>query len=97
MIWITQLLCPQRHCIIAAAWDDQEDAAPQVEHQVRTGFFESVKKHELNPFCGICQSRSLHCESGPTKWKTMEEALPHIKREEAKQIADAAILKAQRS
>jgi len=73
MIWITQWLCPSRHCAIAVAWDDQEATAQNAEHQG-----EQVFSQGFNRWCGICGG-NLHVEHGSTAFKTMEEALPHIK------------------
>ncbi|KKK64841.1 hypothetical protein LCGC14_2980130 [marine sediment metagenome] len=74
MIWITQWLCPSRHCAIAVAWDDQEATAQNVEYQGEQVF----RQGTLNRWCGICGG-SLDVEHGRTAFKTMEEALPHIK------------------
>lgn len=74
MIWITQWLCPSRHCAIAVAWDDQESTAEQAESQGEEAFTKGV----LNQWCGICRHQ-LHVEHGCTSFKTMDEALPYLK------------------
>ncbi len=73
MIWITQWLCPSRHCAIAVAWDDQETAPEEVEYQGEQTFTQRI----LNRWCGICGG-SLHVEHGRTKFNTMEEAKPRL-------------------
>ena len=74
MIWIAQWLCPSRHCAIAVAWDDQETTAKNAEQQGEGAFTQGI----LNRWCGICGG-SLYVEHGRTAFKTMEEALPHLK------------------
>jgi len=72
MIWLTQWLCPNRHCAIALAWDDQESTAEDAECQGEQAF-----QRLFNRWCGIC-GQSLHVEHGRTHFKTMEEAKPHL-------------------
>jgi len=73
MIWITQWLCPRRHCVIAVAWDDQEMTPEEAVRRGEHAFTQSV-----NRWCGICGG-SLHEEQWRTEFYTMEKALPHIK------------------
>jgi len=73
MIWITQWLCPSRHCAIALAWDEQETTAQDIKHQGEEVFQQGL----LNRWCGICGG-SLHVEHGRTSFKSLEEALPHV-------------------
>lgn len=96
MIYITQLLCPQRHCVIAAAWDDSASNANEVEAQLMREFHDMVNAAKCNPYCGLCRSEVLHCESRVTSWSTMAEALPHLRKSEIEQmiVAAAATLKA---
>lgn len=74
MIWITQWLCPSRHCAIALAWDDQEETARNVEYQGEQVF----RQGTLNRWCGICGG-SLDVEHGRTGFKTIGETSPHLK------------------
>ncbi len=85
MICITQLLCPQRHCVLASVWDDAESSADTAEPQLRDTFQSWVASGKLNPYCGLCRSETLHCETGVTPWQTMEEALPYIREQERQQ------------
>ena len=73
MIWISQWLCPRRHCAIAVAWDDQEMSAEEAERRGGQAFTQGI-----NRWCGICGG-SLRVEHDRTKFKTMGEALPYIK------------------
>lgn len=90
MIWLTQLMCPQRHCLTAVAWDEHKNSAQAAETLLREGFRDAVGKGSLNPFCGLCRSETLHCESRVTPWSTMDEAVTHLKRAEQQNLLVAA-------
>jgi hypothetical protein len=75
MVKIVQLLCPQRHCILATAYEEEranfEDACKGLELMVS----------EVGPYkrqCMICGSRDLRFEEGTTKFKTLVEAAPAL-------------------
>lgn len=86
-IWLTQWLCPERHCSIALAWDDTTD---QAEHIVKQG--EAIyATGALNRHCGICGG-ALAPEHGRTKWQTMEEAKGPIAEVEKLQIASRELM-----
>lgn len=86
MIWITQWLCPSRHCAIAVAWDDRELTADQAEERGEQAFVGG-----FNRWCGIC-GQSLHLEHGRTRFNTMAEANPHLERlERANRLARVII------
>ena len=90
MIYITQLLCPQRHCIVAMAWDEHETSASEVEHELRKMFRDAVQGGHLDPYCGLCRSETFHCENARTLFSTMAEALPHLREQEREQLLTAA-------
>jgi hypothetical protein len=69
MIWITQWLCPKRHCSIALAWDDKEETREAIEEKGEAIY----ARGSINRYCGICAG-DLHVEHGRTKFKTMDEA-----------------------
>ena len=74
-IWVTQWLCPQRHCSIAYVWDDQEKTQEEIEATGERLYSDSVFRRH----CGICGG-GLHVEHGATKFKTIEEAQPEVER-----------------
>ena len=75
---IVQLLCPQRHCIVANAYEspDGNELSEMVGH-LEAWFAEWIRKG-ARPRCGICQSGDLHYEDMPTRFSTMTEAQPYI-------------------
>jgi len=73
MIWITQWLCPQRHCSIGLAWDDTVTSAQAIESRGE----EIYKSGFIDRYCLLC-SGQLQVEHGRTAFRTMEEALPSL-------------------
>lgn len=86
MIWLTQWLCPNRHCAIAVAWDDQEMTTEEAERRGEQAFTQGI-----NRWCGICGG-SLHVEHGRTRFETTAEALPHLRRIERANLQARSII-----
>lgn len=68
-IWISQWLCPQRHCSVALAWDENQITAEEVKDEGEAIYDTGV----INRYCGICNG-GLHVEHGKTIFKNMDEA-----------------------
>ena len=72
---IIQLLCPERHCVVAVAYDSADgQPIPEMTQELLTQFAASG----LDPWCGICRSRTLTPEDMPMRFKTMGEAAPFL-------------------
>lgn len=88
-VWIAQCLCPQRHAIMASSGEaqDEQDAAPLGE-LLRTEIDKALQSRVINPWCGLCRAKSetWHYELGRTRFRTMAEAEPHLKKAEAEQL-----------
>jgi hypothetical protein len=82
MVRIVQLLCPQRHCIIGAAYEDDKTNADETVLLLRTIMNSGV----INPWCGICASRELTFEDAATNFRNMEQAKPNIEHLQAQNI-----------
>lgn len=67
-IWLTQWLCPKRHCAITLAWSSEDHTEEDIVAQGERVFSSRV----LNRHCGICGG-SLTPESSVTMWKTLRE------------------------
>jgi hypothetical protein len=80
LIKIVQCLCPQRHCILALAFDGREHSDEAAVKTLRDTIQELTVRKTINPWCHLCRSRELHYEVGITQFKTMEEALPELQR-----------------
>jgi hypothetical protein len=87
-IRLIQYLCPERHCIVGMAYDARERTAEDALNLLKN----SLAEAGLNPWCGICGSRNLWFEDAATKFVSLEEALPRLKEEEAKQILSRALI-----
>lgn len=93
MIYITQWLCPKRHCSIAFFWDDEatttEDIAQDGEGYYERGLVRRV--------CGVCRSTKLEMEHRSTTFKTFDEALPIVKQTQAANILARVFIDTRRS
>lgn len=93
-VHITQCLCPDRHCIMAIVWKEP-DFTPETAIRKLEGIVsDMIAKKTLNPWCGLCNSRTLKCEDGVTRFKTIEEAMPVIKRVELMQQVGRSFIEA---
>lgn len=87
MVRIVQLLCPARHCIVATAYDSADGKPePAFSEHVHESFRRLVEAG-ANPWCGLCHSRDFHTEDGRTAFRSMAEALPHLKQIHAEMAA----------
>jgi hypothetical protein len=95
-VWIAQCLCPQRHCIMATAGeaDGEAEARIEIELPLREKLNKWLADRTMNPWCGICRSpvdRWIY-EVAPTRWATLEAALPALRRTEAENVAAGTVL-----
>jgi hypothetical protein len=93
MINLTQWLCPQRHCLIAFAWDPEKNSEKEMMEKGESLFTKidslqfTVGGQALPPqprtgsnrFCGVCSSKEIHVETIQTKFKTVEGAAPALR------------------
>lgn len=83
---IVQLLCPQRHCIMATPYESPDGAViASYAEAIKREFGSRAQKQIYNPWCGLCRSRDLKTEDSPTKFTTMAEALPGLRQVELEQ------------
>ena len=87
MVHICQLMCPERHTIIALAYEEEESTDEEMMQQVSNLFQEAVNRKLINPWCGLCGSKDLKPECGKTAFTNMEEAKPHLKKAEQENLA----------
>ena len=89
-LWLAQLLCPQRHCLCALAYDIEETPAADIEaklHKIGSGELAG-----LNPWCGLCGSKDLRIEHGKLFTDDWDEALPVLKAQELENIRSRLML-----
>jgi hypothetical protein len=92
-VYIIQCLCPNRHAIYAVAYDPNDipegtTLDPRSDpHEIFMAIFQQqieewVATKVIRPECGICNSRDWSYERRRTKWNTMEEAEPELRKTE---------------
>ena len=98
MIHITQYLCPKRHAILGAAWDDAAHTAEEILEKFKQRVERLHNSGALRRRCDICCADvPLHFEDGVTGFRTMEEAAPHLVAHQAAQMRTRELLKAGRN
>jgi hypothetical protein len=98
MIRIVQCLCgPKRHCLMGIAYDPGKTAASVASGDdvvlteataapwLRTLVKGLIRPGCINPWCGICGSKGWFYEDAPTRFKTIDEAEPEMRRLELEQ------------
>lgn len=93
-VLLVQVLCPQRHAILAAASDHHDAAA--ITETLRTQVASWLASGTIKPWCGLCGAprETWTSEPAPTRYRTLAEAEPALRQLEAEQIRSAAVLKA---
>lgn len=89
-VWICQCLCPDRHCIMAAANEaESEKDAQRIRTELRRQAIEWLKSGALNNWCGLCGAgvATWRYELRRTRFATMAEAMPHLRQTEAENVA----------
>lgn len=90
-VWITQCLCPQRHCVLAVAneAESREEAERAALGVLRDAVGTLVAASALNPHCGLCgaERETWRYELAQTAWATLAEAAPALCEEQRKQVA----------
>jgi hypothetical protein len=88
-VWLAQCLCPQRHAILAAAGeaDSQEAADEGLIAPLRVQVTRMIGSGTINPWCGLCKAprTTWKYELGCTRFRSMDEAMPELKRLQAEQ------------
>lgn len=96
MIHIIQCLCPERHAILAVAYDDAATTGAEALQMFQSMVLVAVDGGGLNPWCGICQSREWFYEDGVTRFRTLAEAKPFLEQCAADQLASRALIDQQK-
>src|SRR5882672_6857739 len=89
-VWLAQLLCPQRHAILAATDEADDAAAAQaIADELRRNVDAMIGSGAINPWCGICHAAKATwtVELVRTQWATMAQAMPALRAQERENIA----------
>ena len=94
-VWITQCLCPDRHCIVANAGEagDANEADWLIGRPLRATVTDMLTRNVLNPWCGLCHAPkdSWRYETRRTRFATMAEAMPVLRQAEAEMAVTNAV------
>lgn len=90
MIKIAQLLCPQRHCFMAIAFDGKSTTDREASYLLAREAADHMRVHGSK--CALCGSDDFTLEIGVTRFATMDEAMPVLASCEADQLATRAYL-----
>ena len=78
-VWIAQLLCPERHCILAAVGEyDTAEEAEGLRPDLEKMFEGLLASRSIKPICALCGSAHFHIEIARTTFRTMAEAKPAL-------------------
>lgn len=86
-VYLIQLLCPKRHCVIASAFEEGQNTPDKVIEAMK----QQMKKNHINPWCGLCGSPKLNFEVAKTKFDSLVEAGPVLFEEQMKQMITRAL------
>jgi hypothetical protein len=85
---IVQMLCPERHCFIATAYESADgERIPEVEERLRQTVAALRDAGVMNLRCGICGAREFQYEDAATVFRTLREAAPALREEEQRMAA----------
>lgn len=94
-VWIAQCLCPQRHAIMATAGEaeNEPEAQEAILKPLRQHLASAVIVGAINPHCGLCnaQIETWNYEVARTRFRTLKEAEPELRKAEGEQVVMAAI------
>lgn len=94
-VWLAQCLCgPQRHCIVAAADEAENDrAAEAITAKLRENIETAQEAGVINPWCSLCRApaESWRYECRRTPFRSMAEAMPVLQDSERQQRLIAAL------
>lgn len=93
MIHLIQWLCPSRHCLVAVAYDPQQDTHDQAVAKLET----LATNAGVLPLCALCGSKALFYDDQPTRFENMEEAFPYLAAAQAANVYTHMMMKALRN
>lgn len=78
-----QCLCgPARHAIMGIGYEWPEVAKEEALASLKA----AMKEMKVDPWCVICRSMDFRFEDVATRWKTKEEAAPHLAQQQLENL-----------
>jgi hypothetical protein len=96
-VYIAQLLCPKRHCIVALAFEMTAEEEPRdFKKETADTLWRAFAAGAFNQWCAICRAPMVdwHAEVDVTGFASLEEARPHLKHIQESQMITRAIIDA---
>jgi len=91
MVMLVQLICPERHCIAAGAYEEGrgtfQETCDMLKQMISPNGF-------LNDWCAICGSHVLKYEEGRTRFATLSEAAPFLAEQQSNNMMTRKLLDA---
>lgn len=80
-VYLTQCVCPQRHALLALAFEAEHDDLAKA--LCITGMIPRMEglfaRGVINRHCGICGATELAFEMARTPFRTIDEAMPNLR------------------
>jgi hypothetical protein len=98
-VYLSQLLCPKRHCIFALAgeFESRDEAQRDLGQKLRDMYAAAIEEKLINPWCELCKSKTMHVDTAVTIFASMEQARRELALEEELQQRSAEQWKASRN
>lgn len=93
-VWIAQCLCPERHCVLAAAAvAASAEEAQTIAAALKKTVAETVANGIIDPWCGLCLAprESWHIEVARTRWRDLADARAALEECEREQRQTAVL------
>jgi hypothetical protein len=81
MIHMMQIKCTAGHCFMAAAWDDTTATQADIAYKLGHEMGEWVRAGNTRA-CALCGATDFMLDDGVTRFKTLDEARPHLVEQE---------------
>jgi hypothetical protein len=82
-VWLAQVLCPQRHAVIAGAAeiDNLDEVASIIVKPLLEKLKFLMNEGNINPWCNICGAKhdTWKVDAGQTRFHTLGEAEPMLR------------------
>jgi hypothetical protein len=91
-IRLVQCLCPSQHCICALAFDPADLDDQGAIGRLKDTISKAIAGGQIDPWCALCLSRHWHYEVGVTRFYSLQEATPHLRKSQAEQLLTQAYL-----
>lgn len=92
-VYIAELLCPNRHCLMAMAGEFEGENYTRLEARLQKAMLRAIETNMIKPVCAVCDAphEVWSIETKITKYGSLADAEPEMRREEREQFAVAMV------